>query len=315
MILAVLCALGVAEAGGGPWVLGPGDQTLYVGMDVQRLTQLGIQAGPNPADYTTIDVGEGLSSFGVKAIANYGILSRVELELELPWYRVSANRTDAEPCLALGEGSCKTTQSIGLIRGQAKWLVLDELQGMPLSVSLGGTLRYGGFTAPARSRITNVGEGTTDLGPSIHLGRSGGLGKSGYWSAYTELFWLYRFPSTDSYQGSDLGPDAPVSAPLPEWILNAEVLFSPDAKVAFGPSASGLYRKGLDWYELNLADPDRLAALGVYNFRVGGKAVIRNERGVAFSTGFLRTVVSYNNPSDAWLVSAGLSVPTGLGRP
>ena len=130
-MLALMYALGVAHAGGGPWVLGPGDQTLYAGMDVQRLTKLGIQAGPNSEDYTTIDVGEGLSSFGVKAIANYGLLSRVELELEVPWYRVSANRADAEPCLALGEGSCKTTQSVGLLRAQAKWLLLDELEECP----------------------------------------------------------------------------------------------------------------------------------------------------------------------------------------
>ena len=53
-------------------------------------------------------------------------------------------------------------------------LALDELYGPPLSLAVGGELRVGTFTAPERAQLTNLGEGTTDLGAFLSAGRSGG---------------------------------------------------------------------------------------------------------------------------------------------
>lgn len=300
MMLFVATAL----AGSGPWLLGPGDQSVYTGVEVQRLTRLHVVTDGDGGD-TVIDVGEGLSTFGVKGIVTYGLLARTELEIEVPWYRVQANRRDAQVCIDLGPRSCATTQSVGLLQVRAEGLLLDELAGSPISLSLGTHLRYGGFTAPTRKRVTNVGEGTTDLGLVLSAGRSGGLG-AGYWLAYVEGGWTYRFPTTDSYPSNQV-------APLPEWTVTGEALLAPDLRFALGPSATWVYRDGLDWYELDLADPDRFAALGVQNLRVGGKVIIRNDTNVAFSVGALRTVYAQNNPTDAWIINAGLSAQ-GLRR-
>jgi hypothetical protein len=68
----------------------------------------------------------------------------------------------------------------------------------------------------------------------------------------------------------------------------------------------GLWRPwGLDFYEVDLTDPDRFAALRVANVRVGGTAVVRADS-VALAVSFLQTVYGFNNPTDTFVVDVGL---------
>lgn len=289
-----------AHAGTGPWVVGAGQSSLYVGVESQRLTKLAITVDDTR---DVIDVGQGLSSFGVKGIASLGITDRVEVEAGLPWWSVRANRPDEPVCEALGLEACERVQSVGVLTARTKVLVLDEYFGAPLSMSLGVEARYGDFTADTRARITNVGEGTTDLGPTLALGRVGSLGGERYFSAYVEGGWRYRFPTTRAY------PDAPAGelrAPQPETWAQAEALGGA-RWWSLGPSVSFLTRGGLDWGELDLADPDRLAALGLTTVRAGGTVVVRNPGDLAFSASVLRTVYARNNPTDVLSISLGVS--------
>jgi hypothetical protein len=148
------------------------------------------------------------------------------------------------------------------------------------------------------------------MGGFADVGRVGGFGADGSWAAYMEVGGRYRFPNTTSYTSLD-GKDE-VSAPGSEWFGQADFLLSPTFPIAFGPEITGLWRPtGLAWYELDLADVDRFAALKVALVRAGGKIIVRNRTGTSFVLSGLGTLFAWNNPSDIFLVSAGVGFPLG----
>ena len=290
-----------AHAGSGPWVIGPGQGSLYLGLESQRITRLAITVD---GERDVIDVGQGISSFGLKAIGTLGITSRIEVEAQLPWSSNQANRPDDAICTALGLNACDKTQTVGVIDARGKVLALDEYFGAPLSLAIGGEVRYGAFTADTRARITNAGEGTTDVGPFLSVGRVTSPGGGSVLSVYGTVGWRYRFPTTRAYP--DPSSDG-VSAPLPETWADVELLSGPNARFVIGPTASMLYRPGLDWGELDLGDPDRLAALGVTTARMGGTAVVNNGSDLSLSVNVLGTLYARNNPTDVLSVNVGLA--------
>lgn len=289
-----------AVAGTGPWVVGSGQASLYVGLESQRLTRLAITVND---ERDVIDVGQGISSFGVKGIASIGITDRVEVEMGVPWWSVRANRPDDEICGALGLEACDNVRTVGVITARTKALLLDEYFGAPLSLSVGAELRYGDFTADTRARITNVGEGTTDLGPTLAVGRVGSFGGESFFSTYAEAGWRYRFPTTRAYPDA---PDGTLRAPQPETWAQAEFLAG-TPWLSVGPAVTFLTRGGLDWGELDLADPDRLAALSVTTARTGATVVVRNQGNLALSGSVMRVVYARNNPTDVLSVNLGVS--------
>ncbi len=296
-MLLVLTSL-AAVAGSGPWVVGEGNTSVYVGSEVQRLTRLAIQVGD---ERQVVDVGEGLSAFGLKGIVTVGLTPHLELEGVLPWWRVQANRPDSALCLDLGLGACRTTSTIGVIELRAKALLLDELFGAPLSFAIGPEVRVGDFTLPTRERITNVGEGGLDTGIFASVGRTGSVG-SAFWSGFLDVVGRYRFPNTRTYPAFE----GSLAVPGPEVGANTEFVVG-NRRFVVGPVATFLWRiTGEDWGDLDLSDPDRFAALRVFNLRVGGTAVVRGPRTISASLTVLRTVVAINNPSDVISVTAGL---------
>ena len=313
---------GAAHAGGGPWVVGDQRTSLYTGTEVQRLTQLAVATGSNATD-DLIDVGSGITTFGVQGIASYGLLPRVELEGQVPWYRVFFNRPDDPLCDALGLSACAPSQGLGVLRGRIKALVLDELYGAPLSAAVGGELRVGTFTAPDRAQLTNRGEGTTDLGAFLSLGRGGGLGAEGSWSVYTDAGWRHRLNNTElnGYDGSTtldadgvevLAPTGDtVSAPGDELYGEVQLFLGPNLIWSVGPNFTWLLRpQGVnveDSLAYYAADRDRLSALAIEAYQVGGKALLRAGDRATFSAGVLRTLFAVNNPADVLTVSVGLT--------
>lgn len=303
--VAMIGVSGTAAAGSGPWVIGPGDQSLYLGVESQRIDTLVVNQRSGTED---LDVDARITTFGVKGILSYGLASRLEAEVAVPYYRVWMARDDLPPCGGLGLGECVPTQGIGVIEGRVKALVADELAGSPVSVAAGGHLRLGAFTHDTRQRLTNLGEGSTDFGAFASVGLSRGLAK-GYWSGFLELEALYRTPNTVSFPHAD----GDARAPGPELLASTDVLFAPTGTVALGPSASVLWRPvGLDWYELDFTDPDRFAVLRVLSPRIGGKLVLRGSSRVALSASAYKAVATVNNPTP-FLVSAGVSL-NGLFR-
>lgn len=303
LVVALLLCPAPADAGSGPWVLGQGDHTLYLGLEAQRFDHLALAAGSGADDVT--QVGGGVSTWGAKAIATVGLLPRLEAELALPWYEVRQNREEASPCPELSLGACETTRGIGVIRARAKLRALDEILGPPVTLSFGLEAQLGQATADDRARITNLGEGTLDAGAFGVVGRSGSLGGGGgYWSSYLELGGRYRS------RNAELGG---IEAPGAETWGEGQFLLAPGGRLAFGPEASFLWRPaGVDVEDM-LADPeivldiDRFSALRIFTAQAGGKVLVRCSDRVTANAGVLHTLYAINNPTDVWVLDLGIS--------
>lgn len=295
-----LLLLPVATAGSGPWAISEGDTSVYAGIESQRLERLTLSSGMGADD--VIDVDDGLETTGGVVVVTHGIREDIEVELDIAWMQARANRPDGAICTSLGPTTCRTTRGLAPMGVRAKWQLVDELVGAPVSLSIGGAARFGQWTARTRDRTTNLGEGTTDYGPTVAIGRSGGLGQ-GFWSAHIDASWMYR-------QSNVVDADPPI--PGSEVMLEGEFFGGTRAWWSVGPTVTYWERpQGIDIEDL-LADPnlatdiDRFARLRARSVRVGGKLLIRSsERTTLVIAGF-GTVAAVNNPI-VMGVSTGIS--------
>lgn len=289
-----------ASASDGAYVVGPADASLYVGLDAERIATLAGAEGSY--DPSVVPVDDGVSKLTGKAILSYGLAPRTELEITLPFGYNHVNRTDGALCAALGGTVCKTTAGLGVVSAQGKFLLADELDGAPLSVSVGGLARFGQATWATRNRVTNLGEGTFDVGGVLGLGRSGGLGARGYWASSLTAGAVYRFPNVS-------GDGDAVAVPAPETFGRLEVLLAPTGTWSFGPEVDWFFRGGEQDIETsNPADPDWLGALRVQKVSAGGAVFVRARQGVILNAGALANVWAVNNPASDLLVSVGVQV-------
>ncbi len=295
-------ALGLAHAGSGPWVPGTSVGNLYIGLDGEHFNNV---RSNGDAGAERVPVGDGIGALGVQGILSYGLSPRVEMEARLPVRSAHVNRQDHPTCDVIGANGCRTTHTIGVIEARLKGLVIDELSGKPISLAIGADVRFGGLTSPTRDRITNAGEGTTDFGPRLALGRSGAMGSS-YYAMSLDTSWYYRIPNTTSFPNFTGDRAVPGS----EFTGGLEMLVTPGGGVVtLGPYANGIYRpSGVDFQDLVVDDPDRFAALRIANVTAGAKLLIRDKKNHVFVTSVGRTVYAMNNPSDRIIVSFGVSV-------
>jgi hypothetical protein len=302
MAMAGACLLGLgfmtseAKAGSGPWVISPRELSLYAGLESQRISELALADGLNHP--SVIPVDDGIQTLGGTLIASYGLRKRIEIEGTLPWSRVEAVRPGGAVCASLGPKSCAQTVGVGVLSGRVKGLLLDEVSGAPLSLAVGSELRFGQLTADTRKRVTNLGEGTTDVGAFMAVGRSGSL-KEGYWSAHVDGTYRYRFSNV---------PDADPGVPAPEFVIDGELLAGARPWWSLGPSASWWERPGgVDFGEGDLGDIDRFGRLNGRSVRVGGKALLRASSRTTVVFSALRTVAARNNPR-VTVVGAGIAL-------
>jgi len=290
-----------AWGGAGPWVPGSGSGSVYLGVEGQQFQKVASGAG---ADRRVFDVGEGVNQVVAQGIVTYGIASRAEVEARLPFHFHHVNREDAALCPGLGPDGCAPTHTPGVLYSHLKVLVLDEVSGAPLSLSVGGLARFGGLVHGTRHRLTNAGEGTIDGGGFLSLGRSGALG-SGYWTVFGDLGGRYRVPNTRSYpnqQGSRAVPGS-------ELFGSVELLVAPQRVVSVGPAVTYLWRPaGVDYAQVDLSDPDRFGALRVTHVSAGAKLIFRDPNDNAFVFGVSRTVYAVNNPPDSFGISVGVAL-------
>ncbi|MCA9569389.1 MAG: hypothetical protein KC656_16190 [Myxococcales bacterium] len=303
MILALLVQH--ASAGNGPWVPGQGQLQMYAGVDAQRFERVKAYGLPDgPAEVT---VGGGVSSFRGVLDLTYGIASRTEVELVLPVQHAWAAHPEQDLCVAFGLGACRPTTSVGVVETRAKVLLLDEVSGAPLSVAVGGVLRFGGLTAGTRERFTNAGEGTTDFGIRLSAGRSGALG-GGYYVTNLDLQGLYRVPNSRTFP--NLAGD--LTVPGPEVAAGLDLLVAPRQSVALGPTVGVSARPmGLDIGEMladGVTDVDRFTSLNYAQARAGGKLVLQDPSYNSVTFSVVQAFYARNNPIDTLSFSAGVSL-------
>lgn len=294
-----------ATASTGPWILGPGDEQIYVGLDAQRFTRLALSSGTFADDVVQVD--EGVNTFGAKLIATFGVTKRVELEFELPFAYSYVNR-QGPVCDSLGLDACEPSVGVGIVVARGKVVALDEVAGAPLTLSFGLDLRFGQPTAAFRPRITAFGTGTFDVEPRLALGRIGSIrGGRGYFSVFADASFRYRVPAS-----AGIGP---TPAPLPsfEVTANFENLWTPVELVSFGPAVSLLSRPiGYDVEQVlgapELAThPGRFEAINLLALDAGGKLLFRNGKNVTVALAAFYTLYAENNPTDVVKVSAGVA--------
>ena len=167
---AVLLGLGLAgsaQAGGGPWTLSPDDRSLYLGGGYTRWSNLASGDGSGNA----VELESAVTRSEIGGEFTYGLVNGVEMDLRAAVAWAGVGTEDIGPCVAGVD--CETTAGLTPVRARVKARLLDEFRA-PLSLSTGAELRFGDYTRPARHRITALGDGQTDLGLFLSLGRGGG---------------------------------------------------------------------------------------------------------------------------------------------
>lgn len=285
-----------ALAGSGPWTVSSGDLSAYLGSSYEHFSKLATSTGKYGEG--VIDVDEGVGKTSGQLILDYGLRDRIDVQLSLPYTHAEATREDGALCGAIGLDGCKKTDGVGVVSVSGKALLLDELAGSPISLSVAPDLRFGQLSASKRARVTNLGEGTTDLGLTLAIGRAGAIGPA-IFSGYVSGGARYRFPNVDGKPGA-------------EGYADAELLVG-GAAWSIGPSFTMLSRpEGYDVEDIDFADVDRFSRLSILNVRGGGKLIVRSDERVSFVLAGFGTIYAVNNPSDTVYVTAGVSVQTPL---
>ncbi len=291
--LAGLSLSGPAHAGIGPWVLSPGDLSAYAGSRYERYTTMAHDDGA-----TTPIIGEGVVDLGAVVVLGAGLVPGVEGELLVPWVTSRVLQPQSERCDNLSLEGCKPSAGIDVIRARLKVALMDEWYGAPFSLTSGLELRYGEMGAQTRARLTSLGDGTSDVGGYLALGRAAEMGSRSIDSAM-EIGARYRFPN---------GTQSGYAIPGSELFACVEILPALSSVLHLGVTADALVRPGgLALEEIDYDSVDRYASLAARTVRVGGKALLQvnTSWSVIFSGG--RTVYARNNPVDALDLGFGLS--------
>lgn len=285
----LLCS-SIAHAGDGPWTLAPGDDSLYLGV---AWFQYGtFDAGGGSAQ----TLSEGVSAFNAHAVWTTGLADGLELELVLPWETARVNDPTMAICADAGD-FCKTTSGLGDVSAALKLRLVDELYGSPVTIAAAAGARTGEAYADERDRLTTLGDGTTDFGAGLSLGRTDVLGARGWYRAGVWGWYWRRMPNTHFEEAK---------VPADDLSFTAEATVSPHPRFGVGPALQGFQRLG--GVDLNEARPasDPWGALAAAQIQAGGKLGVYSEGGVSLSVGVLRTVYARNNPTDTVVVTAGL---------
>lgn len=280
--------LSSALAGDGPWTLDADEQNLFFGLDYFQYSAF--DAGSGDAR----DLVSPITAMGFTGVWTAGLRRGVEVEVKIPFE--SARAQDPEACRAAApvEGWCVTSAGLGDIGGQLKVRVLDELYGRPLTLSLSSGVRTGELYADDRQRLTTLGDGQTDIGGGLSLGRTDVLG-AGWYRASVDAWYWRRFDVSEVNLDDEIAVSAAgMVAVWPSW--------------GMGPAVHSFFRLGgLDVGQADFTAPDVWSTLAARQAQVGFKlGVFGQGRAPTFSLTVLRTVWAQNNPTDTFSVSAGL---------
>jgi hypothetical protein len=292
-LLIALLGSSTAQAGDGPWTLAPGDQSAYFGVGTFRYKAF---AGESPGAGT---LGEGVTAVGAVGVYSRGLAHGVEVEAVLPLERVRVNTPTDSLCTGADRPRdfCATTSGVGDLSVVLKGRIVDELYLSPVTVAVAAGLRSGELYADDRDRLTTLGDGQTDLGGGVSVGRTDLIGPGWYRVGAWGWYW-YRFPN--AVEG-----DRKIPADELSYTLEATLSLHP--RFGFGPALQGFQRlDGLDLNQVEVGTPNAWSELKASQVQVGGKVGIYSPAGPTLAIAVLRTVYARNNPSDTLVFSVGL---------
>ncbi|MBX2798670.1 MAG: hypothetical protein KTR31_13395 [Myxococcales bacterium] len=293
-MIAVLWWASTAEAGDGPWTLASAEHDLYVGMDLYGYQRFRV-AGAEPSD-----LDAQVRALGIPIIWSWGAMDAVETELRIQLEGVAVADPSAAPCDdAERDDWCATTVGVGDLSAALKLRLLDEFRYHPLTLTFIPTLRTGAPHRATRGRLTNLGEGQTDLGLGLRVGRTGGLGSQWYALSGAATYWLRASASATT--------DRRLPGDEISWDTSAVVCVA--HRLGLGPVAQGFHRLwGLDLDEAPLDQAHGFASLKAQQIKIGGRASLYLPRGLTLSATAMTTAYARNNPTDTWVLGLGVGV-------
>jgi len=292
----------LAFAGDGPWSVPAGASNVYVGTYHVRFRNVDTAGGK-------VSLDEGVATNAVVGVLSLGLTDRIEVEAVASVARSRHLAPDSATCTREGrpDDFCSLSQGLGPAGLAVKGVLLDEAQLRPLSVSLTGRLRSSDWVSESRGRLTALGEGQTDVGAALGAGRTATLGERGWYRVSLDVGYWNRF-------ALERAPKVPGD----EVVSTFAALVSPTGVWGVGPNVDFLLRPGGSdlGQEVDLSSPNGFASLRVGQLKVGGTAAFIGERGVTVSVSGYGTAWAWNNPTDSFVVSAGVGWyrPPG-GRP
>ena len=286
-----------AVAGVGPWTIGAGDRSVFLSASYHQWSAL---SGSTP-EFRSFDLGTSITRTQLDAIVSYGLWSSAEIELAAGLAYGAVTRRDAPLCSDLPLAPCEEVFGLVPTSGRLKVRLLDELAGAPFTLTTGPVARLGSYTRPTRVHLTQIGEGQTDLGGFVSLGRSGSIGGGWSFAGFVEGGAVARLPA------AKLGAGQKGKGPGPEVSSAAQLLVIPRHEVAVGADVRWVERPvGHDFETTDVADPDRFSSLAVRRVEVGGSLLLRSIDRVSVVLSGQRVVHAKNNPADRWTVSIGV---------
>ncbi|MFK7930686.1 MAG: hypothetical protein AB8H79_21045 [Myxococcota bacterium] len=273
-----------AGAGTGPWTLDAGEHNAYVGVDYGQFQTIG-RPGQDAAKLQT-----GLNAAQVTGVWTAGIIDGVDMELVVPLKRAWATDDRTSFCVqSRPDDWCEPTQGVGNVGLHFRGRLLSEDNFRPITLSARLGLRTGAAYAGQRGRLTTLGDGQTDLGAGLSIGRTGTAGKAWYRVSMAADYWLrFRLATTDGRR-----------VPGDELAAGVDALGSPVPWLGMGVSAAGFHRLwGVGLGDVRLGDRDAWVSLAASHVRVGPKVAFYTKNHWTFFSTVQFTAAAKNAPSD-----------------
>jgi hypothetical protein len=293
-LLFALAASGAAVpamAGEGPWTLQAGQHNLYVGFQSYQYGEY--DSGGSPAELDT-----DVIATGVVGVWTYGLFEGLDMELQVPYESARVGNPRSDACRdAPRAGWCDPTSGIGDLGILVKTRLADEVFRAPVTVSALWGARTGEAYSSKRGRLTNLGDGQTDFGGALSVGRTDVLGR-GWYRVSGEAGYWWRVPNITT----------PDKYPADELRYNFSAIVAVVPSISIGPAVYGFQRLGgVDLGEADLSSINGFSSLDAAQVQAGGKLGLHPPGSLGTVTlGILRTVAARNNPTDTLAVSFGV---------
>ena len=292
----IIAATLSAEASEGPWTARAGTHNLYAGVYVEQFECFESEGRDDPKCGTGLPVSSPVRQVGLKVFYRYGISRSWDFAIAVPFARSSmAGESKGE--------SQEATTGVGLIETRVRRR-LGSTGGLDWSSSVG--LRSGALHKDTRHRLTNLGEGTTDVYGTLSMGSSGLLGPR-FFNTSVDFTYYYRFPLTDDPKLGKIPGD--------ELRLSTVFDYAVSSRVGLGIGLDGFHRLSgadLNFGKIAKYGDDQWAALQASQVKAGGRVMLYPHGAMPYlQLSAQRVVWAKNNPTDAMFVEVAMGTDIG----
>lgn len=292
----LLLSVSPAQASEGPWTTSPGLHNIYLGLIGERFQCFEADGRSSSACGSGLGTKVPVAQVGAKVFYRTGLNKKTDVAIGVP---VGQSFT-TEPT---SSSQYDTTAGVGTIQGRIRRRI-GSLGDVGFATGAG--LKTGALHRSTRDRITNLGEGSTDLTGSLYMG-STGLSLRRFHTSSIDLSYTYRLAQTaDSAVGR---------IPADEINATAVSLLAVSSKLGLGLSADAAWRlwgQQLTPEKLVVSGDDRWAALAAAQVKLGGRIVIYpGERAPYLQLSAMRTVWARNNPLDTTQLEIAMGIDLG----